>query len=79
MSLAFTIDLDSATIDALDEVAELTERARGGRVAQAIEDFLARSAWQFANIGSGLAAADRGEFASEEEVERVRARLAAEE
>ncbi len=68
MSSAFTIDLDSATIDALDEVAELTERARHGRVAQAIEDFLARSAWQFAKIGSGLATADRGEFASEDDV-----------
>ena len=40
-------------------------------MALAIEDHLAREAWQIAEIEAGLAEADRGEFASEEDSARV--------
>ncbi|MNW11020.1 hypothetical protein D3C71_2083710 [compost metagenome] len=39
--------------------------------AQAIEDFVSREEWQLAEIEAGIAEADRGEFASDEDVARV--------
>ncbi len=72
MSAAFTIRLDETTLGALDKLAEKTERSRNWLVAKAVEDYVARNAWQIDKIEAGLAAADRGEFASENEVARVR-------
>jgi predicted transcriptional regulator len=45
-------------------------------VAEAVQDFVEVNAWQLQKIESGLAAADRGEFASEADVARVRAKFA---
>jgi predicted transcriptional regulator len=47
------------------------DRSRSYLAAQAIEDFVAREAWQLAEIEAGVAEADRGDFASEDEVARV--------
>ena len=38
---------------------------------QAIEEFLDTHAWQVAHIRAGLAAAERGEFATDEEMDAV--------
>ena len=40
-------------------------------VNQAIEEFLDTHAWQVAHIRAGLAAAERGEFATDEEMDAV--------
>ena len=71
MSAAFTVRLDEATLDALDALAEKTERSRNWLVAKAVEDYVALNAWQVAKIEAGIAAADRGDFASDEELVRV--------
>jgi predicted transcriptional regulator len=45
---------------------------RGDKLAtKAIEDYVALNAWQIGKIEAGIAAADRGDFASDDEVARV--------
>ena len=68
---AFTVRLLEETSDKLDELAVKMDRSRSFLAAKAIEEFVAREAWQLAEIEAGLAEANRGEFASEAEVERV--------
>ena len=68
---AFTIRLQDETATKLDRIAQKLDRSRAYVAAQAIEDFVAREEWQLTEIESGLAEADKGEFASAAEVERV--------
>lgn len=72
MSAAFTVRLDKTTLGALDQLAEKTERSRNWLVAKAVEDYVARNAWQVSKIEEGLASANRCDFASDDEVARVR-------
>ena len=71
MTAAFTLRLDEATLDALDQLAEKTERSRSWLATKAIEDYIALNAWQIGKIEAGLAAADRGDFAGDDDVTRV--------
>ena len=75
MSATLTVRLDEETLDALDKLAEKTDRSRSWLVTQAVQDYVALNAWQLEKIEEGIAAADRGDFASEDELERVRARF----
>ncbi|MBG0792222.1 ribbon-helix-helix protein, CopG family [Methylocystis sp. H62] len=77
MSAAFTVRLDETTLGALDQLAEKTERSRNWLVAKAVENYVALNAWQVGKIETGLAAADRGEFASDAELARLRKKFAA--
>jgi predicted transcriptional regulator len=79
MPAAFTIRLDEATLGALDRLAEKTDRSRNWLAAKAIEDFVALNAWHIGKIEEGLAAAERGDFASDDDVARVRKKFAAKE
>ncbi|BDV37595.1 hypothetical protein DSM21852_08480 [Methylocystis bryophila] len=76
MSAAFTVRIDEAMLGALDQLAEKTERPRNWLVAKAIEDYLAVNAWQVGKIEAGITAADGGDFASDEELARVRMKFA---
>lgn len=71
MTAAFTLRLSEATLDALDRLAEKTERSRSWLATKAIEDYVALNAWQIGKTEAGLAAADLGDFADDEEVARV--------
>jgi predicted transcriptional regulator len=71
MTVAFTLRLSEATLQALDRLAEKTERSRSWLAVKAIEDYVALNAWQIAKIESGIAAADCGEFADDDDVARV--------
>jgi predicted transcriptional regulator len=64
--------LDDETLEALDQLARKTDRSRDWLVTKAVEDYVALNAWQLEKIEAGLAAADRGDFASDEEVNRIR-------
>ena len=68
---AFTVRILEETSDKLDELAVKMDRSRSFLAAKAIEEFVAREAWQLAEIEAGLAEANRGELASDTEVERV--------
>jgi predicted transcriptional regulator len=72
LSTAFTLRLDEATLAALDRLAEKTDRSRSWLAAKAVEEFVALNAWQIAKVEEGLAAAERGDFASDKDVARLR-------
>jgi predicted transcriptional regulator len=76
MPAPFTVRLDESTLTALDHLAEKTDRSRNWLVSRAVEDFVALNAWQLGKIEAGLAAADRGDFASDKELARVRKKFA---
>jgi predicted transcriptional regulator len=76
MPTPFTVRLDEATLNALDDLAEKTDRSRNWLVSRAVEDFIALNAWQIGKIEAGIAAADRGEFASDAEMAGVRKKFA---
>lgn len=68
---AFTVRVSDETASKLDQIAEKLDRSRSYMAAQAIEDYVAREEWQIAEIEAGLAEANRGEFASDDEVAKV--------
>ncbi len=72
MTAAFTVRLDENTLGALDKLAEKTDRTRSWLVTRAVKEYVDLNAWQVSKIEAGIAAANRGEFASDEEVSRVR-------
>ena len=71
MTAAFTIRLDDETLAKLNALAADTDRSRNWLAAKAIESYVAQNAWQIEQIKAGLAEADRGEFATDEEVRSV--------
>jgi predicted transcriptional regulator len=71
MSKTVTIDFDEPVLEALDRVAECSSRTRADIIAEAVRDYLETQRWQIEKIEAGIAAADRGDFASEEEIERI--------
>ena len=71
MTAAFTLRLDDATLQALDRLAEKTDRSRSWHAAKAIEEYIALNAWQIAKIEAGIGAADRGDFADDQDVAQV--------
>ncbi|PYE29634.1 putative transcriptional regulator [Rhizobium sp. PP-F2F-G20b] len=68
---AFTVRVPDETAARLDQLAEKLDRSRSYMAAQAIEEFIAREEWQLAEIEAGLADADRGDFASADDVANV--------
>ena len=77
MTAAFTIRLDDEMLAKLDALAAETDRSRSWIAARAIQDYVELNAWQIRRIKEGLAEADRGDFASDDEVEAVFARYRA--
>jgi predicted transcriptional regulator len=71
VTAAFTLSLSEETLEALDRLAEKTERSRSWLATRAIEDYVALNAWQIGKIEAGMAAADRRDFARDEDVARV--------
>jgi predicted transcriptional regulator len=68
---AFTVRVSDETASKLDPLAEKLDRSRSDAAAQAIEDYIAREEWQLAEIEAGLAEANRGEFASVEDLTKI--------
>ncbi|KQV28889.1 hypothetical protein ASC97_24070 [Rhizobium sp. Root1203] len=68
---AFTIRVPDEVADRLNQIAQKLDRSRSYMAAQAIEDFVSREEWQLAEIEAGIAEADRGEFANDDDVARV--------
>ena len=74
MAADLTVRLDETTLDALDDLAKRTDRSPTQLATEAIQDYVALNAWQIAKIEEGIAAADRRDFATEEEMERLLAK-----
>ena len=77
MTAAFTLRLSEATLEALDQLAEKTERSRSWLATRAVEDYIALNVWQIGKIEAGIAAADRGDFARDDDVARVAGKYSA--
>ena len=74
MSRSVTLELDDEAVQTLDRLAERTSRSRADLIVEAVQDYLDLQTWQMAKIAAGIAAADRGEFAGDEEIERIAAK-----
>jgi predicted transcriptional regulator len=68
---AFTVRIPEEAAEKLDTLAAKLDRSRSYVAAKAIEEFIARESWQLAEIEAGLAEAQRGDFASEAEVDAI--------
>jgi predicted transcriptional regulator len=74
-SATITVRLEETTLSALDQLAAKTERSRDWLVRLAIENFVALEDWRLGKIEAGIAAADRGEFVSDKDLARVKAKF----
>ena len=79
MSDTVTVQLDDDTLSALDQLAQKTERSRTALGSQAVHDYVALTDWQLRKTEAGVEAAERGDFAGDAEVARVRAKFAPQE
>ncbi len=70
-SAVLTLRLDPKLKNRLDRLAESTSRSRSFVATEAIREYVDLNEWQIQEITKALAEADRGEFATEKEVERV--------
>ena len=64
---SMSMRLPAELANRLGALAEATGRTKSFLAVQAIQDFVEREAWQVAEIKKGLAEADAGDFASDEE------------
>ena len=71
MPSAVTIQMKDETLAALDAYAHRIDQPRDLLVMQAVEDLLSEQSRQLERIDAGIADADAGNFASDEEVAAV--------
>ncbi len=71
MSTTMTIRLESELKQRLDQLAEATHRSKSFLAAEALRDFIELNEWQIQEIAEAIKEADSGEFASDEEVNKV--------
>lgn len=70
-----TLRIDPKLRKKLDKLAESTQRSRAFLAAEAIREYVDVNEWQVEEIKRGIAEADAGDFASDEEVEKTIGRL----
>ena len=71
MSHNMTIRLIRKTKTRLEKLAKAMDRTNSYVAAEAIRAFIELNEWQIAEIKSALKEADRGDFATEKEVQAV--------
>lgn len=69
-SSVLTLRLDAKLKTQLDRLSKSMNRSRSFVAAQAIQEYVSVNEWQITEINKAIAAADRGEFANEKEVEQ---------
>jgi predicted transcriptional regulator len=72
-----TVELNEEILQSLDSLAQRTERSRADLLREALQDYLTLHDWQLQKIAAGLAAAERGDFASDDEIARIVSKYAA--
>jgi len=70
-SAVLTLRLDSKLKNRLDRLSKATQRSRSFVAAEAIREYVTLNEWQIGEIRKALREADRGEFASAQEVQRT--------
>jgi predicted transcriptional regulator len=69
-----TCRLDRDAVAFLDALGANLDRDRSYLIKQAVAQYIELHAWQIEEVERGIEEADRGEFASDEEVEAMFAR-----
>jgi len=70
-SSVLTLRLDPKLKKQLDRLSEATKRSRSFVAAEAIREYVELNNWQIEETVKALAEADRGNFATDKEVERA--------
>jgi RHH-type rel operon transcriptional repressor/antitoxin RelB len=70
-SALVTLRLDSKLKNRLDRLSKATQRSRSFVAAEAIREYVTLNEWQIGEIRRALSEADRGEFATPQEVRRT--------
>lgn len=68
---SMTITLEPSLRQRLVALAQSTQRDETALIEEALSNFLDLQEWQRQRIEQGLAAADRGEFASDDDMARI--------
>jgi predicted transcriptional regulator len=68
MKTTLSLRIPEETIEQLGQLAEATGKSRNFLAVQAMQDFIAREAWQVEQIRQSIKEADAGDFASDEEM-----------
>lgn len=68
MPAQISIRTSEDLVGQLDAMAEATGRTRSFLINEALREYIAREAWQVAEILKALKEADAGDFATDEEV-----------
>ncbi|MDL2397292.1 hypothetical protein PY649_00150 [Rhizobium mayense] len=76
MMTVFSFQMQESTASRLDRLAKRRRLSSGEMAALAIEEFVEREEWQLAEIEAAVSEADRGDFATEEEVAAVLSKYA---
>lgn len=71
------VRVPQALYQQLEHLAKATARTKSFVALEALRDYLQAQSWQVQDIQSGLVEADRGDFASDAEVDAVLARYGA--
>ncbi|MFJ2712460.1 MULTISPECIES: type II toxin-antitoxin system RelB family antitoxin [unclassified Pseudomonas] len=66
-----SLRLPDEIADTLSNLAKATGRSKSYLAVDALREYLAREAWQIAEIQQALTEADAGDFASAEEVRSI--------
>jgi predicted transcriptional regulator len=66
-----TLRLDDALKRQLEKLAQSTHRSKSFLAAEAIREYIAINEWQIQEIRKAIKEADRGEFATDHEVQKV--------
>jgi predicted transcriptional regulator len=74
MGATLTLELGDDLLSALDEIAARLEQTRAAVLQQAVEEWLEVQQADLHQIEEGVAQADAGQFATEDEVKAVFAR-----
>ena len=77
MAVTIEVELDEAQVARLDVLAAEINQPRNQLLKEAIERFVAFQSAQIAHIKEGIAQLDRGEHATEEELDAIEAELEA--
>ena len=71
MTTTMTIRLKTDLKQQLDRLAKVTSRSKSFLAAEALRDFIEINEWQIREISDAIKEADDGDFASDEEVNKV--------
>ena len=73
-SAVLTVRLDAKLKNRLDRLSKATQRSRSFVATEAIREYVALNEWQIEEVRKALGEADRGEFATPQQVRRTLAK-----